>query len=287
MSKHKSTSHWQAFTSTLSTTLVLVMLGLTVLTTLTAERIRAKLLHELPVTIELRESVSDQEARQLALDLKRENYVEGAVYKSKAQVLKEETAANRFDPTAFTQHNFYRSEIKISVTEAYAQVDSLARIEKELGALPAVSKVDYPDDLVDGLNRNLNITTVVFLVIASLLLIISAALINSTVRLSVYSRRFIIHTMKLVGASWGFIRRPFMGRSFWIGLVAALLADALLGGIVYSLYRYDPSILEYITLENLALMAAAVVVCGLIITLLCTYISVSHFLRLDEDGMYK
>lgn len=287
MSKKRSTSHWQAFTSTLSTTLVLVMLGLTVLTTLTAERIRAKLLHELPVTVQLRESVSEAQGRQLALDLRRLPYVEGATYKSRAQVLKEETEANRFDPTTFTQSNFYLSEIKIAVRESHAQVDSLARIERELGEIHEVSRVEYPDELVDGLNHNLHIITVVFLAIASLLLIISAALINSTVRLSVYSRRFIIHTMKLVGASWGFIRRPFMGRSFYIGLIAAMLADAILLGLVYTLYRYDPTLLEYITLRNLALMAAAVVVCGLLITLLCTYASVSHFLRQREDEMYK
>lgn len=287
MARKKSSLQWQAFTSTLSTMLVLIMLGLTVLTMLTADKLRDEVRGNLSVTLRLQDEVTDSQAKTLQAELKKLPYITEAKYTSKEQVLAEQVDAMGSNPTDFLHENPYQGEIEISVTPGFANVDSLDWLADEMTARPTITDVIYQNDLVDNLNDNLRIITFVFLVISGLLLIISAALINSTVRLSVYSRRFIIHTMKLVGASWSFIRRPFMLRSMWIGLIAAIFADAILVGISELLINYDPEIARYITLVNLGIMSGCVIVCGLAITLICTFISVSHFLRLREDEMYK
>jgi cell division transport system permease protein len=147
--------------------------------------------------------------------------------------------------------------------------------------------VAYQVDLMDSVNRNLAKLNILLLVLAVLLTFISFSLINNTVRLSVYSRRFLIHTMKLVGASWGFIRRPFMKQGILVGILAALIAIAVLGGGVYALYYYEPGIQLIITWRELVITAIAVLVFGLVITLTCSYISVNRFLRMPPGELYK
>ena len=121
---------------------------------------------------------------------------------------------------------------------------------------------------------------------AVLLLLISFALINNTIRLAIYSKRFLIHTMKLVGASWGFIRRPFLVRNLWIGVFAALLADALLIGLAYVAVRYEPDLLSIITMESLLIVVVAVFVFGIAITTLCALISINRYLRMKVNELY-
>jgi cell division transport system permease protein len=147
--------------------------------------------------------------------------------------------------------------------------------------------VAYQVDLMDSVNRNLTKVNLVLLALAVLLTFVSFSLINNTVRLSVYSRRFIIHTMKLVGASWGFIRKPFMKQALFVGVIAALIAIAVLGGCVYALYYYEPNIISIITWRELTITAVAVLLFGIIITAACSYISVNKFLRMSAGELYK
>ncbi len=140
---------------------------------------------------------------------------------------------------------------------------------------------------MDNVNKNLGKINIVLLCIALLLTFVSFSLINNTVRLSVYARRFLIHTMKLVGASWGFIRRPFMRQAVMVGIIAAVLAIAVLGCGVYALYTFEPNILNIITWRELAITAVAVLLFGLIITVLCTWISVNKFLKMTAGDLYR
>jgi cell division transport system permease protein len=140
---------------------------------------------------------------------------------------------------------------------------------------------------MDSVNRNLTKVNLVLLALAVLLTFVSFSLINNTVRLSVYSRRFIIHTMKLVGASWGFIRKPFMKQALLVGVIAALIAIAVLGGCMYALYYYEPNIISIITWRELTITAVAVLLFGIIITAACSYISVNKFLRMSAGELYK
>ena len=134
---------------------------------------------------------------------------------------------------------------------------------------------------------NLGRMNIVLLCLAVLLTFVSFSLINNTVRLSVYSRRFLIHTMKLVGASWSFIRRPFIRQAIVVGVVAAVLAIAVLGVGVYALYNFEPNILNIITWRELTITAIAVLLFGLIITFFCTWFSVNKFLKMTAGELYK
>ena len=140
---------------------------------------------------------------------------------------------------------------------------------------------------MDKVNSNLSKISLILLILAVLLTIVSFSLISNSVRLSVYSRRFLIHTMKLVGASWSFIRRPFLRRAVGVGVVAALLAIAILGGAFYGLYVLEPSVLTFIGWEELVITAAAVLLFGIVITAVCAYLAVNRFLKMTAGELYK
>jgi cell division transport system permease protein len=143
------------------------------------------------------------------------------------------------------------------------------------------------EDLMDKVNKNLNRVSIVLLVLAVLLTFVSFTLISNTVRLSVYARRFIIHTMKLVGASWGFIRRPFLKRAAVVGVIAAVLANAVLGAGIYAFSLKQPDMLDVVTWEVLAITAGAVFLFGIVITVLCAWLAVNKFLRMSAGELYK
>ena len=139
---------------------------------------------------------------------------------------------------------------------------------------------------MDSVNRNLRKINLVLLGLAGLLTLISFALINNPIRLPIYAKRFLIHTMKLVGASWSFIRRPFLWQNIRIGIFAAILADALLTGMSYFLIRYEPDLLTVITPTVVLIMDGAVFIFGVIITTLCAWISINKFLRMKAGELY-
>ena len=143
------------------------------------------------------------------------------------------------------------------------------------------------EDLMDKVNRNLSRVSIVLLMLAVLLTFVSFSLISNTVRLSVYARRFVIHTMKLVGASWGFIRKPFLKQAIWIGVIAAILAIGVLGVCVYGLFLTQPGIGEVVTWQVLVITAAAVLVFGIVITALCAWLAVNKFLKMTAGELYK
>ena len=140
---------------------------------------------------------------------------------------------------------------------------------------------------MDRVNANLSRVSIILLVLAVLLTFVSFSLISNTVRLSVYARRFVIHTMKLVGASWSFIRRPFLKQAVGVGIIAAILANGVLGAGVYGLYLTQPGVSDIVTWEVLAVTAASVLLFGIVITLLCAWLAVNKFLRMKAGELYK
>ena len=147
-------------------------------------------------------------------------------------------------------------------------------------------EVSYPQDLMDSVNRNLKKVSLFLLCLAALLTLISFALINNTIRLAIYSKRFLIHTMKLVGASWSFIRRPFLIRNIWIGVLAAVIADACLICMAMLLVKYEPQLIEIITPQTMLIVMASVLVFGIAITWICSYISMNKYLRMKANALY-
>ena len=278
----------QWLTSCISTTLVLLMLGLVVLFGLSANELSKSVRENLTVTLLLDDDVTTADADTLSMRLDMKPYVAHTTVISAEQALKEESERMGSDPTEFLGgENPYTASIEMNVAANYACTDSLLMISKELKEMWQVTDVIYQRDLVENLNATLHQATIVLSVLALLLMIISVVLINNTVRLSVYARRFTIHTMRLVGASWGFIRWPFIKRSLGIGLTAAVLADALLVGGIFWAFHKDAYIATIVSKEIIAIMAVSVLVAGLLLTFVCTWLSVGHFLRMKEKEMYR
>ena len=271
----------------ISTAMVLVLLGLVVFSVQTSRNLSQWVKENLTVTVMLSDDVSVNGAKMLCRDLYHRPYSRNIDYISKEQALKEQTEAMGSDPSEFLGVNPFPATLELQLKSDYANRDSLKWIAKELQKNPKITDVAYQVDLMDSVNRNLTKLNLLLLGLAVLLTFVSFSLINNTVRLSVYSRRFLIHTMKLVGASWGFIRRPFMNQALLIGVIAAIMAIAVLGGLFYGLYYYEPNIVAVISWRELAITAGAVLLFGIIITAACSYISVNRFLRMSAGELYK
>lgn len=285
--KASKRSSLQVVTLCISTALVLILVGLVVLSVLSARNLSKVVKENLTVTLVLSEEITEPEVAQMKKSLEGKRYVQHVKYISKEQVLAEETKALGYDPTEFAGVNFYTASLELNLKSDYANRDSMKWIGAELKKHQKVKEVDFQQDLMDQVNDNIGKASIVLIVLAVLLSIISFSLINNHVRLGVYASRFNIHTMKLVGASWGFIRRPFIWRAIAIGLVAAIIAILVLGGGVYAWYTKFPDIMVVITWEVLAITAGVILLFGLIITTFCSYVSVNKFLKMKAGDLYK
>lgn len=277
----------QVITLIISTAMVLILLGMVVFSVLTARNLSTYVRENLTVTIMLSEDMTSPEAANLCKTLKSRPYAAHMTYISPEQALKEHIKAMGSDPTEFLGGNPFVGSIEMQLTADYANNDSLKWITKELKSKAKTTDITYQKDLIDQVNDNIAKISIVLLVIAALLTFVSFSLINNTVRLSVYARRFTIHTMKLVGASWGFIRWPFIKRALGEGIVAALLADSVLAGCIYGLYTVQPEMLVVVDWIVMSVTAGAVLLAGLLLTTLCSYFSVNRFLKMTAGDLYN
>lgn len=277
----------QVVTLCISTTMVLILLGMVVFFVLTARNLSAHMRENLTVTVMLGDSVTVNDAHLLCRDLYHRPYSHNIDYISKEQAAKEQVKALGSDPTEFLGFNPFPATLEIQLKSDYANRDSLKWIAREIRKDSRVSDLTYMEDLMDKVNLNLSRVSLVLLVLAVLLTFVSFTLISNTVRLSVYARRFLIHTMKLVGASWGFIRRPFIKRAVIVGIIASVFANAVLGLGIYVLHITQPGLFDVVTWQVLAITAASVFLFGIVITSLCAWLAVNKFLRMKAGELYK
>lgn len=254
---------------------------------LVANNLSAYVKENLTVTVIFDGSVSNQQAKVVCNKLKAQRYVSHIDFISSVQALKEQTKALGADPAEFLGGNPFTPSGEIYLNADYANSDSIKWITRQLKALPQVDEVTYQQDLMNSVNSNVHKVGFVLIVLAILLTFISFSLINNTVRLGIYARRFAINTMKLVGASWSFIRAPFLRMAVVEGLIAALVANIVLGAGVYGLFTYEPEIEAVVTPIVLAITGVSVLVFGVTITTLCVYLSVTHFLKMRAKELWK
>ena len=286
MKKHKSTFDMQFITAGISTTMVLFLLGLVVFFVLTANNLSVYIRENIAFSAILDDGIKETSIIKLQESLNKKDYVKQTVYISKDQALKEQIEAMGTDPSEFLGHNPFNASIEIKLNAGYTHPDSIKWIEKELMENKGILEVSYPQNLLDSVNRNLQKISAFLLGLAILLSLISFSLINNTIRLTIYSKRFLIHTMKLVGASWGFIRRPFITRNLWIGILSGAVANAILTASAYTAVKYEPELLAIVSPESIMIVAAAVMVFGMIITTFCAYISINKYLRMKISELY-
>ena len=286
-SSPRSRRGMQAVTLCISTTMVLILLGMVVFFVLSAHNLSAHMKENLTVSVMLKDSVTVNDAKLFCRDLYHRPYSRNIDYISKEQAQREQVKELGSDPTEFLGFNPFPATLEIQLKADYANRDSLKWIAKEIRRDKRVSDVTYMEDLMNRVNVNLSRVSVILLILAGLLTFVSFSLISNSVRLSIYARRFVIHTMKLVGASWGFIRRPFLKQAVGIGVVAAIFAIVVLGLLVYGLYYTQPRIVEIITWQVLAITAASVFLFGIVITGWCAWLAVNKFLRMKAGELYK
>lgn len=272
--------------SMISITMVLLLLGSVVLFALTANELSKSVRESLTVTVVLQDDIPVTEAKAFNDSISALPYVKHSQYISSEQALEEQTKSMGLDPSEFLGSNPFSISLELAMKHQYNCSDSLNWIVPELKGCEAVYDVIYQHELIDTLNQNLNRISAIFLVIALLLILVSMSLINNMVHISIHNHRFDIYTMKLVGACWGFVRRPFMLRAALMGFVSALLADILLLSGVKWVLSHDPSAITFLPMQNVVVMAVCVFLFGLFLTLVCTYVSVTRILGMRESDLY-
>ena len=277
----------QMVTLCISATMVLVLLGLVVLSVLTANNLQKSLRENIEISVILGDTVSVKDGTVLGSYIKTKPYAREVVYISSEEALKTAKSEMGIDPTEFAGCNPFSAELTVKLEADYANTDSLQKIADTLRKNNKVVDVAYTKDEIEGMNRILEPISIALLILSALLIFICYTLISNSVQLSIYSRRFIIHTMKLVGASWGFIRKPFLKQAIIVGLISATLTCILLGTIIYGLLPYMPHVQEIMTWHELAFTAACVFIFGFVIMVLCTHLSVYKFLRMTAGELYK
>lgn len=285
--KARSRHSLQVVTLCISTAMVLMLIGIVVLTGFTSRNLSSYVKENLTITMILQPDMNTEESSALCQRIRNLHYINSLNFISKEQALKEGTRELGANPAEFAGENPFTGEIEVQLKANYANNDSIRNIVQQLRTYRGVSDITYPQSLVESVNQTLGKISLVLLVIAVLLTIVSFSLINNTIRLSIYARRFSIHTMKLVGASWNFIRAPFLRRAVLEGLVSALLAIAVLGVGICFLYDYEPEITKVLSWDALVITAFVMLAFGVIIATFCSWLSVNKFLRMKAGDLYK
>lgn len=284
--KKKSAIDIQFVTACISTSLVLLLLGTVILVVLSAKSLSDHIRENLELSLLLNDNVTEGEVNNIINFAQAKPYAKEVVYISKEDILAEQTASMGIDPTEFLGYNPYTASIEVKLRADYANTDSIIPIKSQLMRYTQIREITYPSELMDNVNDNIRKISAVLLALALALSLISFALINNTIKLTIYSQRFLLHTMKLVGASWGFIRRPFLLRNMGIGIVSGILANALIIGGIFLLLRYEPQMSHLFTLPTMAIVGGGVMLFGLIITILCAYVSINRFLKMKAGDLY-
>ena len=270
----------------ISTTLVLLLLGIMGILFVSGQSVSKRIKENFSMTVIIDSKTDEPEILKLKKDIDKKEYVLNSQYISKEDALNEAKESLGTDPMELLGENPYEAEIEINLKKEFSDVENMTKIEKELLGKKEVSEVIYHKGHIDTVNRNIRKVALLLLTLLVLLTVISWSLISNLVRLSIYSKRFLLHTMKLVGATWGFIRRPFLLHNMWIGLVAGLIANTLLGTAIYMIQQRSPEFASLLPMKELAIVGAAVIAFGIVICTMCAFLSVNRFLRMRNNDLY-
>lgn len=272
-----------SLTACMSTTMVLVLIGLIVFIGTLADNLGRSVKENFTIEVLLDDSLNAHDAKLLKADILAMPYAKQVTYITKEQATR--TMAEDFgtNPNEFLGNSPFPASLEVKLNADYTTTDSLNRYMPSLKKAAGVTEVIYPEDLMEQVNRNIAQIAMVLFAIAVLLTLISVALINNTMRLNVAQRRQTIQTMKLVGASWSFIRRPYLIRAFWMGLIASILACGVIYVAVQSLLTWDTDLTVLVTPYVMLTTCGSVFASGVFLTLVCAYFSVNKHLSMSRD----
>ena len=274
-------------TSAVSVSLVLCLIGLECVLLLSAGALITRMRENITLTAVLTQEADSTHCARMEKMLTASDHYSSYRYVSKEEALQEHIASLGEDPTAFLGYNPLSASYEIHPSELYSEPDSLATLAAQLESLPYVDEVLYPRDLADLMSSNVHDLSLILLAVALALLLVSMVLIVNTIRLQIYSKRFLINTMTLVGATSWVTRRPFVGSNMMMGFFSALVALAVLSGIVYYVDQQLGVLLFPLTWQNIAFVSAVVMVCGLLITLFASLIATGRYIRMDNNSLYE
>lgn len=273
-------------TVVVSLSLVLFMLALVGWFLMNTKKLSDYYKENIGFQIYLKETASPSDIEKLRKDMDAAVYVKSAIYKSKEEAAEEMKKETGDDFVAFLGYNPLPVSININLKSEYANPDSVAWIEKEINTNRIVREVVYQKVLIENVNANAKKIGLVILFFAGLLIVVAVGLINNTIRLSIYSKRFLIRTMYLVGATQGFIRKPFIVKGIINGIISAVCAMALLGTFIFIVTRYIPELLIVQDENWLLMLFGIVILIGILISGLSSALSVRRYLRLKAEDLY-
>ena len=273
-------------TACISTSLVLLLIGIVALLLLTANDLSRHLKQEMTVEVVLKETITDEQFSSLRRSIEAAPFSAVCSYISKDDALKDMTKAMGTDPSQFLEYNPFYASLNIRLEADYACNDSLKMIERKISAMEGVREVTWQKDLLDIINSNIRKVAGILLILALILSLVSFTLINNTIKLTIYAQRFILYSMKLVGAKWSFIRKPFIVRNLWVGLASAILTCIMIWyGLKIGL-RYEPWLVMLAEPKIIIPVFIVVTLIGLLITGLCALHSVNRFLRMKSGELH-
>jgi cell division transport system permease protein len=275
-----------SITVIISLSLVLFMLGITSMVLYNAQKLTIYVKENIGFQIFLKDSIPEKDLEILQKELVQMPFTKSITYTSKemaAEQLKKDLGE---DFISFLGYNPLSASIDIKLNANYANNDSLVKIERILSDNPYIKEISYQKNLIEKINRNTKIVVMYLLFFGILLLIVAATLINNTIRLSIYSQRFLIRTMYLVGATKFFIGKPFIIRSLIQGIIASLLSSIMIVGIWYFTTQYVPQLNILQSIWMWVVTFSAVFISGIIISTFSAWLSVNYYLRMQNADLY-
>ncbi len=272
--------------SIISIALVLFLLGLVFLIGLLGNKLSVYVKENISFSIVLKDNLRESDIKRMQKALDVLPYIKSTEYISKEQAaneLEEELGEN---PETFLGFNPLLASIEVKLHSEYANADSLRLIEKKIKNYTSVSDLLYRKDMMQMVNDNVKRVSLILLALAVMLMSISFVLISNTIRLLIYSKRFLIHTMKLVGATSGFIRRPFVCYNVVSGIFASILAILMLTGSLYYLQNELSGFIQLLDVKVLMVVYAGVLIMGTLLSVTATVFAVNKYLRMGVDKLY-
>ncbi len=273
--------------SILSTGLVLFLLGLMGAIILHGNQLAKHVRENIMVTVMLKDNIKEADIFSLQKTLDSNPMVLSTLVVTPEEAAKRLISDTGEDFISFLGYIPLPPSIDVHVKSEYANSGSLEKLENELKKFSIVKDVYYDKDLTVVINDNIGKITFILIFIALLLLLITIVLINNTMRLHIYSRRFLIKSMLLVGATHAFIRKPFLGRGFWIGIAGSLLAIGLLILSIRFFQQQIPDLKNIFDLDTFAILIGVLIISGILISVVSTAVAVKKYVRLDQDSLYK
>lgn len=272
--------------SILSISLVLFMLGLLGLLVLDAKKISDFVKEHVQLNIFLQDNTTNSQVNNFISELNKLPYVRSARYISKEEALDSLRRDLGPDAVGMLDSNPLPATIDVNLHARYAHPDSLRKIKTQLSGYKPVLEVAYQQNEIDKMNKNFQTVAMIILLFCAVLLFIAVVLINNTIRLSLYSKRFIIKSMQLVGATKGFIRKPFLIKSLLHGFYSGIISIILLTGIIYLIHQRFPEFGQLSDISILGMLFGGVVVFGFLLSGFSTYIAVNRYLHMHIDELY-